>query len=99
MCGSGIVMKLVSALLRPKSKFTGNIAICAILRIRGPALSSISYLTLHGIEFGAANLAEFSQWILTVRGCGLDLLGRQVRFPVSADDFSYDFLGARQHFP
>jgi hypothetical protein len=70
-----------------------------ILLLDGSALSSISYLTLHGIEFGAANLAEISQWILTVRCCGLDLLGRQVRFPVSADDFSYDFLGARQHFP
>jgi hypothetical protein len=70
-----------------------------ILLFDGSRLSSISYLTLHGIEFGAANLAEISQWILTVRCCGLDLLGRQVRFPVSADDFSYDFLGARQHFP
>jgi hypothetical protein len=92
-------MKLVLALIQVKINFTSNMAICTILGVRGSALSSTSYLTLHGIEFGAANVAKISQWIFTVHGCGLDLLGRQVRFPVSADDFSHDFLGAGQDFP
>jgi hypothetical protein len=80
-------MKLVPFLLQLKTNFTSNMAIRAIARIRGSALSSKSYLTLHRIEFGAANVAKISQWILTVRGCGLDLLGRQVRFHVSDDEF------------
>ncbi len=58
---------------------------------------SESYLCLHGFEFGTTNVAEFSQWIVSVRSPGLNLLGRQVRLRVGADDLPYNCLGIREY--
>jgi hypothetical protein len=45
-------------------------------------------LGAHGVEFSATHVAEVSQSIITVRGPRSDLLGRQIRLRVNANDVS-----------
>jgi len=51
----------------------------------------------NGLKFKPANFAEAFEWIITIKCPRLNLLGRQIRFPVSVDDCSYDFLSRRQY--
>src|SRR5262249_9224264 len=52
----------------------------------------------HRLEFQPADITEVFEWIITtIEGPQLNLLGRQVRFTVSVDDFSYDFFSRRQY--
>jgi hypothetical protein len=59
-----------------------------------------SQFSPNGLKFKPANFAQALEWIITitVKGPELNLLGRQIRFPVSVDDCSYDFLSRRQYF-
>ena len=56
-----------------------------------------SQFSPNGLKFQPANFAEVFDWIITIKGPELNLLGRQIRFPVSVDDCSYDFLSRRQY--
>jgi hypothetical protein len=56
-----------------------------------------SQFSPYGLKFKPANFAEVFEWIITIKGPGLNLLGRQIRFPVRVDDCSYDFLSRRQY--
>lgn len=50
-----------------------------------------------GLKFKPANVAEVFEWIITIKGSELNLLGRQIRFPVSVDDCSHDFFSRPQY--
>lgn len=56
-----------------------------------------SQFSPNGLKFKAANVAEVFERIIAIYGLDLDLLGRQIRLPVSVDDGVYDFLTRCQY--
>jgi hypothetical protein len=56
-----------------------------------------SQFSPNGLKFKPANVAEVLERIITIYGLDLDLLGRQIRLPVSVNDRVYDFLTRCQY--